>query len=95
MRSPAANWVSAHRTTALVRSASLWVWAPGFPKPHYKLNQDSGAVARAASLLELNEQEEAYLASCRKVKGIGSTALLLADGERTPLMISTPPRIRR
>ena len=55
------------------------------------LNQDSGAVARAASLLGLNEQEEAYLATCRKVKGVGSTALLLADGERTPLMIPMWP----
>jgi hypothetical protein len=55
------------------------------------LNQDSGAVARAASLLGLNEQEQAYLASCRKVKGIGSSALLLADGERTALMIPMWP----
>ena len=45
------------------------------------------AVARAAALLGLNEQEEAYLTTCRIVKGIGATALLLADGERTPLMI--------
>ena len=55
------------------------------------LNQDSGAIARAASLLGLNEQEEAYLATCRKVQGVGSTALLLADGERTPLMIPMWP----
>ena len=55
------------------------------------LNQDSGAVTRAASLLGLNEQEEAYLGMCRKVKGVGSTALLLADGERTPLMIPMWP----
>jgi hypothetical protein len=51
------------------------------------LNQDSSAVTRAASLLGLNEQEETYLANCRMVKGVGSTALLLADGERAPLMI--------
>jgi hypothetical protein len=55
------------------------------------LNRDSDAVARAAALLGLNEQEEAYLASCRLVKGVGSTALLLADGERTPLMIPMWP----
>jgi type IV secretory pathway VirB4 component len=55
------------------------------------LNRDSDAVARAAALLGLNEQEEAYLASCRMVKGVGSTALLLADGERTPLMIPMWP----
>jgi type IV secretory pathway VirB4 component len=55
------------------------------------LNQESGAVARAANLLGLNEQEEAYLATCRKVAGIGSTALLLADGERTPLLIPMWP----
>ena len=55
------------------------------------LNRDSDAVARAAALLGLNEQEEAYLGSCRMVKGVGSTALLLADGERTPLMIPQWP----
>src|SRR5262249_23323975 len=55
------------------------------------LNQDSGAVARAANLLGLNEQEEADLATCRKVAGIGSSALLLADGERTPLLIPMWP----
>jgi len=55
------------------------------------LNQDSSAITRAASLLGLNEQEEAYLATCRMVKGVGSTALLLADGERTPLMIPMWP----
>ena len=55
------------------------------------LNRDSDAVARAAVLLGLNEQEAAYLASCRMVKGVGSTALLLADGERTPLLIPRWP----
>jgi hypothetical protein len=55
------------------------------------LNRDSDAVARAAVLLGLNEQEEAYLSTCRMVRGIGATALLLADGERTPLMISMWP----
>ena len=55
------------------------------------LNQDSSAITRAASLLGLNEQEEAYLATCRMVKSVGSTALLLADGERTPLMIPMWP----
>lgn len=55
------------------------------------LNRDSDAVARAAAILGLNEQEAAYLASCRMMKGVGSTALLLADGERTPLMIPRWP----
>jgi hypothetical protein len=55
------------------------------------LNRDSDAVERAAALLGLNEQEQVYLASCRMVKGVGSTALLLADGERTPLMIPMWP----
>jgi type IV secretory pathway VirB4 component len=55
------------------------------------LNRDSDAVARAAAILGLNEQEAAYLASCRMIKGMGSTALLLADGERTPLMIPMWP----
>jgi len=55
------------------------------------LNRDSDAVARAAAILGLNEQEEAYLASCRMIKGVGSTAFLLADGERTPLMIPMWP----
>lgn len=55
------------------------------------LNRDSDAVAHAAGLLGLNEQEEVYLATCRMVKGIGATALLLADGERTPLMIPMWP----
>jgi type IV secretory pathway VirB4 component len=55
------------------------------------LNRDSDAVARAAAILGLNEQEAAYLASCRMVKGVGSTALLLADGQRTPLMIPKWP----
>src|SRR6266511_1906375 len=55
------------------------------------LNRDSDAVARAAAILGLNEQEEAYLGSCRMVTGVGSTALLLADGERTPLMIPMWP----
>ena len=48
------------------------------------LNRDSEAVARAAAILGLNEQAAAYRASCRMVKGVGSTALLLADGDRTP-----------
>jgi type IV secretory pathway VirB4 component len=56
------------------------------------LNRDSDAVARAAAILGLNEQEAAYLASCRMVKGVGSTALLLADGQRTPLMIPMWPK---
>jgi hypothetical protein len=55
------------------------------------LNRDSGAVARAAALLGLNEEEARYLASCRLVKGVGATALLLADGERTPLLIPMWP----
>ena len=55
------------------------------------LNRDSDAVARAAQILGLNEQEAAYLATCRMIKGVGSTALLLADGERTPLMIPRWP----
>jgi hypothetical protein len=55
------------------------------------LNRDSSAVERAAGLLGLNEQEAGYLASCRLVKGVGATALLLADGERTPLMIPMWP----
>jgi hypothetical protein len=55
------------------------------------LNKESRAVARAAAVLGLNEQEEGYLATCRLVKGIGSTALLLADGERTPLLIPMWP----
>lgn len=55
------------------------------------LNRDSDAVARASAILGLNEQEQAYLASCRMVRGVGSTALLLADGERTPLMIPMWP----
>ncbi|HWQ12219.1 MAG TPA: DUF87 domain-containing protein [Roseiflexaceae bacterium] len=55
------------------------------------LNRDSSAVERAARLLSLNEQEAAYLATCRLVKGVGSTALLLADGDRTPLMIPMWP----
>ena len=57
------------------------------------LNRDSDAVARAAAILGLNEQEQAYLASCRMVKGVGSTALLLADGERSPLMIPMWPEM--
>lgn len=55
------------------------------------LNRDSDAVSRAARLLGLNEREENYLASCRMVKGVGATALLLADGERTPIMIPMWP----
>jgi hypothetical protein len=55
------------------------------------LNQDSGAVAKAAQIVNLNEQEAAYLASCKKVPGVGATALLLADGERTPLLIPMWP----
>ncbi|HWQ11525.1 MAG TPA: conjugal transfer protein TraC, partial [Roseiflexaceae bacterium] len=55
------------------------------------LNRDSGAVARAAGLLGLNEEEARYLAACRLVKGVGASALLLADGERTPLLIPMWP----
>ncbi len=55
------------------------------------LNRDSGAVRRATTLLGLNEEEERYLASCRLMKGVGATALLLADGERTPLLIPMWP----
>ncbi|MEN9933750.1 MAG: hypothetical protein RLZZ387_329, partial [Chloroflexota bacterium] len=55
------------------------------------LNGDSGAVARAAEVVNLGEQEATYLASCRKVDGVGATALLLADGERTPLLIPMWP----
>jgi hypothetical protein len=46
-----------------------------------------------AAILGLNEQEEAYLASCRMVEGVGSTALLRADDERTPLMIPMWPEM--
>lgn len=55
------------------------------------LNHDSDAVNRAAALLRLNEEEAAYLATCRIERGIGATALLLADGERTPLFIPKWP----
>ena len=55
------------------------------------MNGDSNAVARAARIVNLNEQEAAYLANCRKVDGVGATALLLADGERTPLLIPMWP----
>lgn len=55
------------------------------------LNQDSDAVNRAAAILRLNDQEAAYLATCRIERGIGATALLLADGERTPLFIPQWP----
>lgn len=55
------------------------------------LNRDSSAVERAAKLIGLNEEEARYLAGCRLVKGIGATALLLADGERTPLLIPMWP----
>lgn len=55
------------------------------------LNQDSDAVNRAAAILRLNDEETAYLASCRIERGIGATALLLADGERTPLFIPRWP----
>lgn len=55
------------------------------------LNQDSDAVNRAAAILRLNEEEAAYLATCRIERGIGATALLLADGERTPLFIPRWP----
>jgi hypothetical protein len=53
------------------------------------LNKDSDAVRRAAELLHLNEQEEAWLAQCGYRPGEGSTALLMVGGERSPLMI--PP----
>ena len=49
------------------------------------LNEDSDAVSRVAALLGLNEHEAGYLASCKKIKGVGSWSLLFADGERTPL----------
>ncbi|MCS6841937.1 MAG: ATP-binding protein [Roseiflexus sp.] len=55
------------------------------------LNQDSDAVNRAAAILRLNDEEAAYLATCRIERGIGATALLLADGERTPLFIPRWP----
>lgn len=55
------------------------------------LNQDSNAVARVAQIVNLNDQEAAYLAACRKVNGVGATALLLADGARTPLLIPQWP----
>jgi len=55
------------------------------------LNRDSRAVARAAALLGLNDEEARYLAGCRLVKGIGASALLLADGERTPVLIPMWP----
>ena len=55
------------------------------------LNRDSGAVARAAGLLGLNDEEARYLAGCRLVRGVGATALLMADGERTPLLIPMWP----
>ena len=55
------------------------------------LNRDSNAVDRAARLLHLNEQEQAYLASCQLVPGAGAGALLLADGQRTKLWIPRWP----
>lgn len=55
------------------------------------LNRDSDAVNRATAILHLNEEEAAYLATCRIERGIGATALLLADGERTPLFIPKWP----
>lgn len=57
------------------------------------LNRDSDAVARAAKILSLNEQEAAYLSTCRLEKGVGATALLLADGDRTPLLVPMWPEL--
>jgi len=60
------------------------------------LNRDSAAVARAAAILGLNETEARYLATCRLTRDVGATALLLADGRRTPLLVPQwPPTIHR
>jgi len=60
------------------------------------LNRDSAAVARAAAILGLNEAEARYLATCRLTREVGATALLLADGRRTPLLVPHwPPAIHR
>jgi hypothetical protein len=56
------------------------------------LNKDSDAVRRAADVLHLNEQEEAWLAHCGYVPGEGSTALLLIGGQRSPLKIPPWPQ---
>ena len=57
------------------------------------LNGESGAVARAQTVLGLNDQEAAYLATCRYEPGVGSSALLLADGDRVPLAIPPWPGV--
>lgn len=59
------------------------------------LNRDSHAVQYAADLLNLNEHEAAYLATCG-LSGDGAYALLLADGERSKLLIPPwPPTLHR
>jgi hypothetical protein len=59
------------------------------------LNRDSQAVQYAAQLLNLNEHEAAYLGACTLTSD-GSYALLLADGERSKLLIPPwPPTLDR
>ena len=75
--------------------AGLWWGDCGGNVLHLHLicanNDDKHAVNRATAILRLNEEEAAYLATCRIERGIGATALLLADGERTPLFIPKWP----
>jgi len=55
------------------------------------LNTDSNAVSRASRLLQLNDKEQAYLATCRREEGIGASGLLLADGQRCKLFVPRWP----
>lgn len=56
------------------------------------VNRDSGAVGRVAEIVGLNEAEAAYYEQCRLIRGTGALALLLADGQRTPLFVPPWPQ---
>lgn len=51
------------------------------------LNQESNAVDRVAAILGLNDAEQEYLRTCRMEPGVGSGAMLFADGQRSQLYI--------
>ncbi len=55
------------------------------------VNAQSGAAEKVGKIMELNEAELAYLKTCGLRKGQGSTALLVADTERTPVFIRMWP----
>ncbi len=81
----------AELTIVATRAAAVTVDGQPWPRPVYAGHHSIPTGMPDGRDAWADIQLMASLATCCMVRGVGSTALLLADGERTPLMIPMWP----